>query len=164
MSAACVPSPMDVLPRKISVSLQCRVHMRLGMEHHPVLKVTPLLAIFKQHQRRYTQSWNRVLQHHVHWQPKHLPVKKPSEDISHHCQCEDEEEVFRLKTEDRAPLLKIAIHRRHSQCHRPPPPPMCPPQPPVPRKTRQAVTILRATNTRRPPRNVASIPPQHGSA
>src|SRR5579863_4148291 len=110
-------SRLQIIARKFPVSFQRGIHVRLGVEHHPVLKVATLFAVLEQHEGRNAQGRNDILKHHVHGQPEHLAIEKPAQNVCDDREGQDGEQVFRFQPEEGDASSKIAVHRCHFQCH-----------------------------------------------
>src|SRR5208337_2935278 len=108
---------LDVFPSYFPVSLQRGVHVRLGMEHHPVQQVPTLFAVLEEHQRRHAQDRHQVLQHHVHWQAEHLAVQEPAAYVHHDRHCENGEQVLSFESEEGNPGSQVPVYRCYIQRH-----------------------------------------------
>src|SRR5271166_5605738 len=108
---------LDVFPSYFPVSLQRRVNVRLGMEHHPVQQVPTLFAVLEEHQRRHAQDRHQVLQHHVHWQAEHLSVQEPAADVHHDRHRENGEQVFSFESEEGDSGSQVPVYRCHIERH-----------------------------------------------
>src|ERR1700730_4421922 len=117
VSGIFVPSVLDVLPRQFPVSLKRRIDVRFRVKHHPIQEISTLFAVLEQHQRRYAHNRNDVLQHHVHGQTEHLPIKESPEDIHHDGHCQDREHILCFEPGESYPRPEISVDWRNVQSH-----------------------------------------------
>src|SRR5271157_5130824 len=108
---------LDVFPSYFPVSLQRRVNVRLGMEHHPVQQVPTLFAVLEEHQCRHAEDRHQVLQHHVHRQSEHLAIQEPAADVHHNRHCEDGKKVLRFESEEGDSGSQVPVYRCHIERH-----------------------------------------------
>src|SRR5262249_2302530 len=84
----------------LRVRFHAAVDPRLRMPRQDLLEIPARLTILEEHQERYAQYGDDVLQEHVHWNPENVPVDPAPENISQSRKSDYDEPVLELEVEE----------------------------------------------------------------